>query len=255
MGKVIAIVNQKGGVGKTTTAINVGLYLARAGKKVLLIDMDPQANATIGLGFDNQDVERGIYELLIDEATHDEVIRPTNHDGYHILPATTSLAGATVELVPLMDREYLLRKVIDKIRDQYDYILIDCPPTLGVLTVNSLVAADELLIPVQSEYFSLNGLRQLQETIKLVQENLHKDLKVMGVVLTMFDQRYRLSTRVLEDLYEHFPDRIFRSSIPRNIRLAEAPERGKTIFEHDPRSPGAKAYRNLVKEILTGESS
>lgn len=250
MGRIIAIVNQKGGVGKTTTAINVGHYLAHAGKRVLLVDLDPQANATLGMGVDHNEVAQGVYELLLSEAPATDVIRETRYDNLHLMPATISLAGATVELVPLEEREYLLRRALETVRDQYDFILIDCPPTLGLLTVNALVAADEVLIPVQSEYFSLNGLRQLMDTIELVQANLHDKLAILGVVMTMYDQRYRLSTRVLEQLYEYFPGKIFRASIPRNVRLAEAPERGQTIKEYDPRSPGAAAYRKLVEEIL-----
>lgn len=251
MGKIIAIVNQKGGVGKTTTAINVGQYLAHAGKRVLLVDLDPQANATLGMGTDHSEVEQGVYELLLEEATAREVIRQTpHHENFHLLPATISLAGATVELVPLEEREFLLRKALETVREDYDFILIDCPPTLGLLTVNALVAADEVLIPVQSEYFSLNGLKQLMATIDLVQANLHEKLRMLGVVMTMYDSRFRLSSRVLEQLYEHFPGKIFRATIPRNVRLAEAPERGQTISEYDPRSPGARAYKKFVEELL-----
>lgn len=250
MARVIAIVNQKGGVGKTTTAVNLGAYLARLGQRVLLIDLDPQANATSGLGIDHRKLERGIYEVLVTPTRVGDVIVTTDIDNLHVAPATVSLAGASVELVPLDRREFLLRDNLQDIQDRYDYILIDAPPTLGLLTVNSLVAADEVVIPVQSEYYSLEGLGQLTETIDLVKANLHPNLRLLGVVLTMYDPQYALSDAVLTELYRHVPGaQIFRSVIPRNIRLAEAPSYGQTIHEYDPYSPGAKAYKKLAKEI------
>lgn len=250
MARTIAIVNQKGGVGKTTTAVNLGAYLARAGHRVLLIDLDPQANATSGLGVEHQKLSHGIYEVLVSPTTLRDVIVPTTIDGLHLAPATLSLAGASVELVPLERREYLLRDNIADRTDEYDYILIDSPPSLGLLTVNGLVAADEVLVPVQSEYYSLEGLGQLMETIDLVKDNLHPGLQMLGVVLTMYDPRFRLSEAVLEELYKFFPSaQIFRSVIPRNVRLAEAPSFGQTILHYDPKSPGAKAYRKLADEL------
>ncbi len=250
MPRVIAVVNQKGGVGKTTTAINLGAYLAKAGHRVLLVDLDPQANATSGLGIDHQSLPHGVYETLVSPLTMKEVIVPSSIDRYHVVPATLALAGANVELVPLDRREYLLRDKLQSVINDYEYVLIDSPPSLGVLTINGLTAADEVLIPVQAEYYSLEGLGQLMETIELVRENLHDRLKILGVVLTMYDPQFRLSDAVLEELYKYFPhEQIFRSVIPRNVRLAEAPSFGQSILHYDKRSPGAKAYRKLADEI------
>ncbi len=250
MARIIAVVNQKGGVGKTTTAVNLGAYLAKAGHRVLLVDLDPQANATSGLGVDHKALTKGVYEVLVSPTQIRDVIVPTSIDGYHLVPATLSLAGATVELVPLQRREHLLSDTVRTLSDSYDYILIDSPPSLGLLTINGLVAADEILIPVQSEYYSLEGLGQLLETIELVQQHLHPKLQILGVVLTMYDPRFRLSDAVLEELYKFFPHaKIFRSVIPRNVRLAEAPSYGQTIMHYDHRSPGAKAYRKLADEV------
>ncbi len=250
MARVIAVVNQKGGVGKTTTAVNLGAYLARAGQRVLLIDLDPQANATSGLGVDHKQLVKGIYEVLVSPTQITDVIVETPIANFHVAPATLSLAGATVELVPLDRREYLLKDNLKQLADQYDYILIDSPPSLGLLTINGLVAADEILIPVQAEYYSLEGLSQLMETIDLVKENLQPQLKTLGVVLTMYDPQFRLSDAVLEELYKFFPhEKIFRAVIPRNVRLAEAPSYGQTILHYDPKSPGAKAYKKLADEV------
>lgn len=250
MGRIIAVVNQKGGVGKTTTAVNLGAYLAKAGHRVLLVDLDPQANATSGLGVDHKSLTQGIYEVLISPLSMRDVVVSTPIDNYHLVPATLSLAGASVELVPLDRREYLLKENLKELVNAYDYILIDSPPSLGLLTVNGLVAADEVLVPVQAEYYSLEGLGQLMETIDLVKQHLQPDLKILGVVLTMYDPQFRLSEAVLEELYRYFPNhQIFRSVIPRNVRLAEAPSYGQTILDYDPRSSGAKAYRKLADEI------
>ncbi len=250
MARTIAIVNQKGGVGKTTTSVNVGAYLARAGHRVLLIDLDPQANATSGLGIEHQKLTQGIYEVLISPTTLRDIIVETPIENLHLAPATAALAGASVELVPLERREFLLRDTITERAGEYDYILIDSPPSLGLLTINGLVAADEVLVPVQAEYYSLEGLGQLMETIDLVKENLQPELKMLGVVLTMYDPRFRLSEAVLEELYKFIPSsQIFRSVIPRNVRLAEAPSYGQTILHYDPRSAGAKAYKKLAAEI------
>lgn len=250
MARRIAIVNQKGGVGKTTTAVNLGAYLARLGHRVLLVDLDPQANATSGLGIEHKNLQHGIYEVLISPTTLRDVIVPTPIDNYHLAPATLALAGASVELVPLERREFLLRDNIMERDGEYDYILIDSPPSLGLLTINGLIAANEVLVPVQAEYYSLEGLGQLMETIDLVKENLHPELRMLGVVLTMYDPRFRLSEAVLDELYKFFPStQIFRSVIPRNVRLAEAPSYGQTILHYDPKSAGAKAYKKLAEEV------
>lgn len=253
MGKIIAIVNQKGGVGKTTTAVNLGAYLAYLGKQVLLVDIDPQANATSGLGLDHRNLDAGVYESLIGDKPVFEIIKRTMQDGLKVAPATLSLAGAGIDLVNLENREFRLSIILEEIRKDYDYIIIDGPPSLGLLTVNSLVAADEVLIPIQSEYFALEGLSQLLETISLVQSNLKPSLGIMGAVITMFDKRNKLSEAVMEELYKFFPNRIFRSVIPRSVRLAEAPSYGRSILHYDPKSRGGKAYEGLAKEVLSLE--
>jgi len=253
MGKIIAVVNQKGGVGKTTTAVNLGAYLAAYGRRVLLVDIDPQANATSGLGVDHKKLEHGVYEALIGEKKIFEVIKRTVQDGYQVAPATISLAGAGIELVGMAEREYRLKKILDEIKDEYHYIIIDGPPSLGLLTINSLVAADEVLIPIQSEYYALEGLSQLLNTIGLVQANLKPELGILGAVITMFDKRNRLSDSVMRELYQYFPNRIFRSVIPRSVRLAEAPSYGRSILHYDKESKGGKAYERLAREILGNE--
>lgn len=253
MGKIIAVVNQKGGVGKTTTAVNLGAYLANHGKQVLLVDIDPQANATSGLGIDHKNLEHGVYEALIGQKRMFEIIRRTLQESFHVAPATVSLAGAGIELVGMDEREFKLKSIIDEIKDEYDYIIIDGPPSLGLLTVNSLVAADEVLIPIQSEYYALEGLSQLLNTINLVQLNLKPELGIMGAVITMFDKRNRLSGSVMKELYQYFPNRIFRSVIPRSVRLAEAPSYGRSILHYDPESRGGKAYERLAREIIENE--
>jgi chromosome partitioning protein len=250
MGKIISIVNQKGGVGKTTTAVNLGAYLANLGKEVLLVDIDPQANATSGIGIDHKKLEHGVYEAIIGAKPVYEIIKRTLQDGYKIAPSTISLAGAGIELVGMEDREYKLAQALTKIKDEFDYVIVDGPPSLGLLTVNSLVAADEILIPVQSEYYALEGLGQLLETISLVQNNLKPELGIMGAVITMYDRRNRLSDSVMRELYQYFPNRVFRSIIPRSVRLAEAPSYGRSILHYDPKSKGGKAYERLAREIL-----
>lgn len=250
MAQVITIVNQKGGVGKTTTAINLGAYLASLGKFVLLIDIDPQANASSGLGINHREIENGIYQVLIGEHTFRHIIRPTVHDGYHIAPAQPDLSGARVELVNEGEREFKLRKALLEIRNDYDYIIVDCPPSLDLLTVNGLVAADEVLIPIQSEYYALEGLGQLLTTISLVQEHLNPKLHIIGGLVTMFDKRNKLSLHVLNELYQHFPHRIFRTIVPRNVRLSESPSYGQSILDYDPDSMGAKAYEQLAGEVV-----
>ena len=253
MAHIVSVVNQKGGVGKTTTTLNLAAYLAEQGKFVLVIDLDPQANATSGLGIAHADLEHGIYEGIIGQKAMRDVVMTTAHEGLKIIPATQALAGAAVELVNMEEREHFLRKALLEIRNDYDYILIDNPPTLGLLTINGLVASDSVLIPVQAEYFALEGLGQLMNTVNLIKENLKPELNVMGAVITMFDSRTRLSQEVLEELYRYFPDKIFRSVIPRSVRLAEAPSFGKTILGYDPSSKAAKAYERLAREFILRE--
>jgi chromosome partitioning protein len=250
MGKIIAVVNQKGGVGKTTTAVNLGAYLANFGKHVLLVDVDPQGNATSGIGINPRELDCGLYEALIDQKHISEVIKRTKHDHYNVAPSTPSLAGAGVELVSVDDREFRLARLLEAIKDEYDYLIIDAPPSLGLLTVNSLVAANEVLIPIQSEYYALEGLGQLLETINLVQNNLKPSLGIMGAVITMFDQRNKLSSQVMGELYQYFPNKVFRSVIPRSVRLAEAPSYGRSILHYDKGSKGGKAYERLAREVI-----
>lgn len=250
MSKVISVVNQKGGVGKTTTAVNLAAGLAELGKFVLLVDLDPQANATSGLGVNHNELIKGLYHSLINEHPVHDVIVNSKHEGLRIVPATQDLAGANVELVNLDRREFRLDDILSQTKHAYDYIIIDCPPSLGILTLNGLVAADHILIPVQAEYYALEGLGQLLKTIDLVKENVKPELNVLGAVLTMFDSRNRLSEEVLHELYKYFPNNIFRSVIPRTVRLAEAPSYGKSIFHYEPSGKGAKAYERLAREFI-----
>jgi len=247
--RVIALVNQKGGVGKTTTAVNIAGYLGKAGKKVLLVDLDPQGNATSGLGIKPSEIEFGIYQALGNPAEASRALQDTIH-GVTVAPASPDLAGANVDLVTLSEREFRLRSVINTWRNDFDYILIDNSPSLGLLAINGLVAADEVLIPVQAEYYALEGLRDLLHTIHLVQEHLHQSLGILGAVVTMYDVRNSLSAAVLKELQQYFPNKVFSSIIPRNVRLAEAPSFGKPIVSYDPTSRGALAYESLVNEIL-----
>lgn len=249
MGQIISVVNQKGGVGKTTTAINLAAYLSKAGKFVLLIDLDPQSNATSGLGI-SRELDRGVYEVLTGHHFFNDVLVDTQHQFYKLAPSTISLAGANVELVNLDRREFRLYDNLLRVKNDFDYIIIDCPPSLGLLTVNGLVASDQVLIPVQAEYFALEGLGQLINTINLIRDHIKPELEILGAVLTMYDGRFRLANDVLQELYRHFANRIFRSVIPRNIRLSEAPSYGQTILTYDPKSKGAKAYERLTKEFL-----
>jgi chromosome partitioning protein len=250
MGRIISLVNQKGGVGKTTTAVNLGAYLAYLGKFVLLVDLDPQSNATSGLGIDRRQLDKGIYEGIIGRHSLKEIVLPTKHQGYKLAPSTMNLAGANVELVNIDRREFKLADALLEVRNDYDFILIDCPPSLGLLTLNGLVAADQVLIPIQAEYYALEGLGQLLDTINLVKENVKPELEILGAVVTMFDSRLNLSSEVLGELYKYFNNRIFRSVIPRTVRLTEAPSHGMTILQYDPTSRGAKAYERLAQEIL-----
>ncbi len=254
MARVIAVCNAKGGVGKTTTAVNLSTYLAVLGKKVLLIDFDPQANTSSGLGHPPRLENDSIYHGILGYATIDNLLKQTTIFNHHLIPANQHLAGALVELVNLSEREYYLRKFINRIRHQYDYIFIDLPPSLNLLTVNGLVAADEVLIPIQCEYYSLEGLGQLLEIINLINQNLGQRIKVAGGLLTMYDKREKLSQEVSKNVRRHFPHHIFETEIPRCIALAEAPSFGKPIILHDPNSSGAKAYERLAKEIIGQEN-
>lgn len=253
MAKIISLANQKGGVGKSTSAINLASYLAAMGKYVLLVDIDPQANASSGIGLNPQKVSSGLYHALIGDVLPEEVIHKTNLFGCDAMPASPDLAGATIELVNMPNREFKLYETLRRIRTDYDYILIDCPPSLGLLTVNGLVAADEVIVPVQCEYYALEGLGQLLKTIELVQENLDSPLKIKGALLTMFDRRNRLSRQVRKEVERNFDNYVFESIIPRCVKLAEAPSFGQTIFQYAPHSKGARAYQNLAREIINLE--
>lgn len=254
MAKIISICNRKGGVGKTVTAVNLGAYLAALGKYVLLVDLDPQANATSGVGIIPDNLEKSIYHSLIEEVHPREIIRKTRIFGYDILPASFDLAGATIELVNLEDREYNLLKLLDKIRLDYDYVIVDCPPSLELLTINGLVAANEVIIPVQCEHYSLEGLNQLLRAINLIRENLQGDLKVAGALLTMHDGKINLAEEVRKEVQRNFPGHVFRTIIPRDIKLAEAPRFGKTILQYDYKSEGGQAYLGLAREIIKLEN-
>jgi len=248
MSTVIAVLNQKGGVGKTTSTINIAAGLAKSDKNVLVIDLDPQANATSGFSIDKSSLKTSVYDILVAQMSSTEVIVRTSTQGVDIIPATTSLAAAEQELVSVMSRETVLKQAIDGLL--YDFILIDCPPSLGLLSINALVAADKVLIPVQAEFYALEGLGLLIQTIQRVQAGLNPSLQLLGIVMTMVDSRNALSGQVIDEVKKHFGDYIFATHIPRNVRLAESPSFGKTIFEHDKWSKGARAYKNLTKEIL-----
>ncbi len=250
MGKVIAIANQKGGVGKTTTAINLAGSFAVLEYKTLVIDADPQANATSGTGFDPRNITTSIYECIIDEVEPNKIILNTETPNLDIIPAHIDLVGAEIEIINLPNREKMMRKVIEKVKDDYDFIIIDCSPSLGLITVNSLTAADSVIIPVQCEYFALEGLGKLLNTIKIVQSRLNPDLDIEGILLTMFDQRLRLAKQVVEEVKTHFQQMVFETIIHRNTRLGEAPSFGETIIMHDANSTGAVNYLNLAREIL-----
>lgn len=250
MGKVIAIANQKGGVGKTTTSVNLSAFLANEGKKVLLIDSDPQGNATSGLGINKKEVSYCIYDLMIEDVPFEQVVKTTAVEGLSIIPATISLAGAELELVTTISREVRLKNAISSEIKNYDYIIIDCPPSLGLLTINSLTAADSIIIPVQSEYYALEGLSQLLSTIKLVQKHLNKDLYIEGVLLTMFDGRTNLSLQVAQEVRKYFGKQVYETVISRAVRLSEAPSHGKPISLYDAKSRGAEEYEQLAKEVI-----
>ncbi len=250
MGAVISFSNQKGGVGKTTTCVNMAAYLAKAGKKVLLVDLDPQGNATTGLGFTKSSLKKSVYNVLIDEEEVKENVLPTEIEGLMILPSNIDLAGAEVELVYKKSREKVLKGALDKVKAAYDFILIDCPPSLGLITINALAAADSVIIPIQSEYYALEGLSQLMNTISLVRQHLNKSLKVEGVVLTMYDGRSLISKQIAAEIKHYFTKKLYEIVIPRNIRLSEAPSHGKPILLHDSKCAGARAYSALTEEFL-----
>lgn len=247
----ISVINQKGGVGKTTTAVNLGAYLSRSGYRALVLDLDPQGNSTSGLGFDQENLDRCVYDVLINsEHPHNVIVKTEHHDYLHLLPASLNLAAAEVELVPQLAREYKLRKSLENINDDFDFIIIDNPPSLGLLTVNGLVAADYVLIPVQAEYYALEGLSQLLSTVKKVRFHLNPDLGLLGVLVTMYDKRNSLSKEVHKELKKHFGSHVFDTLIPRNVRLAEAPSHGKPIMYYDKFSKGSQSYKSLAKEII-----
>ncbi|MBO0601793.1 ParA family protein [Sporosarcina sp. E16_3] len=250
MGRIIAIANQKGGVGKTTTSVNLSACLAHIGKKVLLIDTDPQGNATSGLGVNKGEVQQCIYDILIDDVNIKDVIRSTKVENLDIVPATISLAGAEIELVSTISREVRMKHAIQEAKELYDYIIIDCPPSLGLLTINALTAADSIIIPVQCEYYALEGLSQLLSTIRLVQKHLNEDLMIDGVLLTMFDARTNLGIQVIDEVKKYFQDKVYKTIIPRNVRLSEAPSHGEPIIIYDSRSRGAEVYLDLAKEVV-----
>lgn len=253
MGRIIAIANQKGGVGKTTTAINLSACLAEKQKRVLTIDVDPQGNTSSGLGIDKDEVENTIYELMIGEATIQECIQKSQFENLSILPSNVNLAGAEIELIGIEEKEFILKKSVDEIKTEYDYIIIDCPPSLNILTINAMTTADTVLVPIQCEYYALEGLSQLMHTIYLVRERLNPNLELEGVVFTMYDARTNLSLQVVENVKENLNQNIYKSIIPRSVRLAEAPSHGLPINVYDRKSVGADAYRDLADEVIERE--
>ncbi|MCL6605880.1 MAG: AAA family ATPase [Paenibacillus sp.] len=253
MSKIIAIANQKGGVGKTTTSVNLGAGMATLGKRVLLVDIDPQGNTTSGVGVNKADVANCIYDILINEVDPADTILETMIDGLHIIPATIQLAGAEIELVSTISRELRLKKALNAVKSNYDYIIIDCPPSLGILTINSLTAADSVIIPIQCEYYALEGLSQLLNTVRLVQKNLNPHLMIEGVLLTMLDARTNLGIQVIEEVKKYFQEKVYKTIIPRNVRLSEAPSHGQSIITYDTRSKGAEVYLELAKEVISYE--
>jgi chromosome partitioning protein len=250
VGRIIAVANQKGGVGKTTTSVNLSACLAEAGKRVLLIDIDPQGNATSGLGIDRKSLKASVYDLLLEDMSPLDAMVSTSVKGLSLVGATIDLAGAEIELVPRISRENRLKRVLDPVKDQFDFVLMDCPPSLGLLTINALTASDSILIPIQCEYYALEGLTQLMDTFKLVREALNPRLEVEGVLLTMFDGRTNLSIQVVEDVKRFFRGKVYRTIVTRNVRLSEAPSHGLPITAYDPKSKGAEAYSELAREVI-----
>lgn len=253
MARIISVANQKGGVGKTTTTVNLGACLAYYGKRVLIIDIDAQGNATSGMGIRKSDVSKDIYDVLVNEEPVENVIHQTTRENLDVVPATIQLAGAEIELTPMMARESRLKTALKDIREAYDYILIDCPPSLGHLTINAFTVSDSILIPVQCEYYALEGLSQLLNTIRLVQKHFNPDLRIEGVLLTMYDARTNLGSEVVEEVRKYFRERVYDTIIPRNVRLSEAPSHGLPIIDYDLRSRGAETYLALAKEVLAHE--
>ena len=252
-GKVIAIANQKGGVGKTTTAVNLAACLAQKGRKVLMLDEDPQGNATSGLGFDKRDIKKCVYDTLINDVPMKDVLLHSDYENLDVIPATIQLAGAEIELVSLINREGRLKNALERVKHDYDYVLIDCPPSLGLLTINALTAANSVLVPIQCEFYALEGVSQLMNTIKLVQRNLNPALKLEGVLMTMFDQRTNLSSDVVGEVRKYFNTKMYNTIIPRNVRLSEAPSHGQPVIVYDPKSKGAQVYSELAQEVLGDE--
>jgi len=250
VGRIIAIANQKGGVAKTTTAVNLSAWLSLMGQKVLLVDIDPQGNATTGVGVDKDKIDQCIYDVLINQLDIEKVIVISAVEGLDLVPATIELAGAEVELVNVVDREKILKRALKKIKDNYDFVFIDCPPSLGLLTLNALTAAGSLIIPIQCEYYALEGLGQLLNTINMVQKNLNKELVLEGVLLTMFDGRTNLAIQVVDEVKKYFKEKVYKAIVPRNIRLSEAPSHGKPVMVYDRRSRGAEVYHDLAKEVI-----
>ena len=253
MGKIVSFSNQKGGVGKTTTCVNMAAYIASTGKKVLLVDIDPQGNATTGLGFSKSTLKKSVYNVLIDDERVSDNILQTELTGLDVLPSNIDLAGAEVELVYKRSREKVLKNALEEVRDNYDYIFIDCPPSLGLLTINALAASDSIIIPIQSEYYALEGLSQLMNSITLVKQHLNPNLDVDGVVLTMYDSRSLISKQIAEEIKKFFTKRLFEIVVPRNVRLVEASSYGRPIMMHDPKCTGARAYKALTMEYLSRE--
>jgi len=253
LSKIIAVANQKGGVGKTTTSVNLGASLASLGKRVLLVDIDPQGNTTSGIGINKADVVHCIYDVIINDVHPKDAIVDTNVPNLRVIPATIQLAGAEIELVPTISREVRLKKSLQLVSHMFDYILIDCPPSLGILTINSLTAANSVIIPIQCEYYALEGLSQLLNTVRLVQKHLNTTLQIEGVLLTMFDARTNLGIQVIEEVKKYFQQKVYRTVIPRNVRLSEAPSHGQPIITYDPRSKGAEVYMELAKEVISSE--
>lgn len=250
MAYILTLANQKGGVGKTTTAVNLAAFLGKKKKKVLVIDLDPQGNATSGLGVDKGELETTIYDVLVNEEPMADAIWESSAEDVSICPTNINLAGAEIELVNVMSREQVLKEALKPIQDDYDYILIDCPPSLSILTINALTASNGVIIPIQGEYYALEGLTQLVDTINIVKKKLNKNLSILGVVLTMFDRRTQLTRQVEEEVDNYFGDKVFNTHIPRNVRLAEAPSHGVAILDYDKNSKGAKAYESLAAEVI-----